>query len=322
MQHWDGLGNLSERLRMPRLPTAMMLRPVRLTLPGALLLVATPLLAQDAAIAPVDAARVRAQEMIDRVVENQKKNEQALDIYERIEKVEVRKAGSDAQPLSVKISRVIPAGTGVGKIPVRPDGQAVDDAAYRAELGKIVKALTWAVEDGRAQREAYEKISKKKKEREVLIDATRRAFLYTFASEERRGDVLLSKYRMEPNPGFKPTSRVETVFTRVRGYVWVEESSRQLARVEGDVTEDISVGLFLGKIYKGSHFMQERYEIEPGLWLPTFLQYDFDGRKLFSSFAIHERTFYSNYRLIGPPKEALVALRAELGKPASTDADP
>jgi len=190
---------------MPRLCTAMMLRPVRLTLPGALLLAATPLLAQDAAIAPVDAARVRAQEMIDRVVENQKKNEQALDIYERIEKVEVRKAGSDAQPLSVKISRVIPAGTGVGKIPVRPDGRAVDDAAYRAELGKIVKALTWAVEDGRAQREAYEKISKKKKEREVLIDATRRAFLYTFASEERRGDVLLSKYRMEPNPGFKRT---------------------------------------------------------------------------------------------------------------------
>ena len=92
--------------------------------------------------------------------------------------------------------------------------------------------------------------------------------------------------------------------------------------VEGEVTEDISVGLFLGKIYKGSHFMQERYEIAPDLWLPTFLQYDFDGRKLFSSFSVHERTFYSNYRLIGPPKEALVTLRAELGKPASTAADP
>jgi hypothetical protein len=85
--------------------------------------------------------------------------------------------------------------------------------------------------------------------------------------------------------------------------------------MEGDVTEDISIGLFLGKIYKGSHFMQERYEFLPGLWLISFSQYDFDGRKLFSGFSVHERTFYSNYRYIGPPKEALAAIRQELGHP-------
>src|SRR2546422_7624731 len=73
-------------------------------------------------------------------------------------------------------------------------------------------------------------------------------------------------------------------------------------------------GLFLGKIYKGSHFMQERYEVRPGLWLASFSQYDFDGRKFFSGFSIHERAFYSNYRYIGPPKEALVAIRTELGR--------
>jgi len=45
--------------------------------------------------------------------------------------------------------------------------------------------------------------------------------------------------------------------------------------------------------------MQERYEFLPGLWLISFSQYDFDGRKLFSGFSIHERAFYSNYRYIG-----------------------
>jgi hypothetical protein len=58
--------------------------------------------------------------------------------------------------------------------------------------------------------------------------------------------------------------------------------------------------------------MQERYEFAPGLWFPSFSQYDFDGRKFFSSFSLHERTFYSNYRRIGPPKEALGAIRQEL----------
>jgi hypothetical protein len=60
--------------------------------------------------------------------------------------------------------------------------------------------------------------------------------------------------------------------------------------------------------------MEERYEVKPGLWLPSFTQFDFDGRKLFSGFSIHERTFYSDYRYIGPPKEALEAIRKELGR--------
>src|SRR5262249_6214782 len=185
-----------------------------------------------------------------------------------------------------------------------------------------VKALSWAVEQGRPQRDAYEKVAKKRKERDDLIDLTRTAFFYTFVGQEKRDGVLLTQYSMEPNPAFHPTSRIATIFTKVRGFVWIEEDSGQLARVEGDVTEDISVGLFLGKVYKGSHFMQERYEFAPGVWLPTFSQYDFDGRKLFSGFSVHERTFYSNYRRIGPPRDALAALRAELSKPAPVAADP
>jgi len=85
--------------------------------------------------------------------------------------------------------------------------------------------------------------------------------------------------------------------------------------------------LFLGKIYKGSHFMQERYEVLPGLWQASFSQYDFDGRKFFSGFSMHERTFYSHYRYIGPPREAIEAIRKELergdlNKADSATADP
>jgi hypothetical protein len=104
--------------------------------------------------------------------------------------------------------------------------------------------------------------------------------------------------------------------------LWIDEDAAQLARAEIEVTDDISIGGFLAKVYKGSHLMQERYEIAPGLWLPTYSQYDFDGRRLFVSFAIHEHTSYSQYRRIGPPKEALQAIRAELGKSTTASAYP
>jgi len=264
--------------------------------------------------------------LFERVISSQKKNEEALDVYERLEHLEVRKNGSDAAPASVRIARVIPSGTGMARIVVSPDGQPADPAAYRAELARLEKALALLVNNSRSQREAVEKFAKKKRERNDLIDATRNAFLFTFVAREPRAGRVLSKYKMEPNPAFKPTTRFTSIYTKVRGFVWVDEDVEQLARIEGEVTEDISVGLFLGKIYKGSHFMQERYEVAPGLWLASFSQYDFDGRKIFSGFSVHERTFYTNYRYIGPPKEALLAVRkelglADLGKPGSAAAD-
>ena len=271
--------------------------------------------------APPAQSEAERRAMLERVIANQKQNDEGQAIYERIERLESRK-GPTGTPPEIKISRAVPAGTGVDRIPVGPDGKPTDPAAYRAELEKLERSLAWAAEDGRAQRDAYDKIAKKQKDRAELIEATRSAFLYTFVGREPRGDRMLSKYRMDPNPAYKPTSRATSIFAKVRGYAWIDGGASQLARVEVEVTDDVSIGGFLAKVYKGSHFMQERYEMAPGLWLPSYSQYDFDGRRLFVSFSIHERTFYTQYRRIGPPKEALATIRAELGKPGGANGDP
>lgn len=265
--------------------------------------------------------------LLDRVLTNQKKDEAALDLYERIERIETRKNPNDLVPASVKIARVIPSGTGMDKIPVNADGHPADAEAYRARLESLEQALALIVNNNRSQRDALEKYAKRRKDRDELIDAARNAFHFTFVGREPRGDRMLSKYEMTPNPAFKPTSRLTSIFPKVHGYVWIDEGEGELARIDGDVTEDISIALFLGKIYKGSHFMQERYEVRPGVWLPSFSQYDFDGRKFFSGFSMHERTFYSDYRYIGPPKEAIEAIhkelaRADLNKSDATFTDP
>ena len=259
--------------------------------------------------------------LLDRVIANQKKDDEAQSTCERLERLEARK-GPPGTPPEIKFSRAVPAGTGVDRIPVGSDGKPVDPAAYRAELEKLERSLVWATEDGRAQHDAYEKIAKKQKERSDLIDATRVAFLYTFIAREPRGDRMLLKYSMVPNPAYKATSRATSIFAKVRGYVWIDDDAAQLARAEVEVTDDISFGAFLARVYKGSHLVQERYEMAPGLWFATYSQYDFEGRRLFISFGIHEHTFYSQYRRIGPPKEALQAIRAELGKSTTASAVP
>lgn len=243
-----------------------------------------------------------------------KESEKAMYLFERIERVEQKKASGDPPQTEVKVARLFPAGTGVAHIALGPDAAPANSEVYRGELEKLLNSLTWAAASGKQQREAYEKVTKKQKERADLIDQTRAAFIFTLVRQEKRGDRTLSKFRLEPNPNYKPTSRGASIFAKVKGFVWLDDASGQMARIVGDVTDDISFGLFLGKIYKGSHFEQERYEFAPGIWLPTYSEYDFDARKFFSQISVHEKTFASHYRRVGPPAEAIPIVRAELEK--------
>jgi len=270
--------------------------------------------AVEAKVSSGSALHEPSHELMSHVIDGLKEAERAQYLYERIERVEIRKQAVDPDPQSVRVSRVIPAGTGLAKIPLGPDGKPTDADAYRAELDKVLKALTWAVETGQTQREAYQKIQKKQKDRDELIDATRNAFLLAYVGQEPRGDRMLSKYRMAPNPAFKPTNRATSIYTKVKGFLWVDDAAQQLAQVQGEVTDDISLGVFLAKIYKGSRFMQDRYEMAPGIWLPSFSQYDFDGRKFFANISVHEKTFYSGYKRIGSPAEAIPQIQSELAR--------
>ena len=48
------------------------------------------------------------------------------------------------------------------------------------------------------------------------------------------------------------------------------------------------------------------------MWLPTRYEYDFAGRKFLFQFQEHESTEASHYHRVGPPKDALAAIRNEL----------
>src|ERR1700739_1618318 len=80
-------------------------------------------------------------DLFKRIITNQKKDEAAMDLYERVERVETRKNSSDPNPPVVKVSRVIPSGTGMYKIAVGDDGKPKDAAAYRASLEVLARSL-------------------------------------------------------------------------------------------------------------------------------------------------------------------------------------
>ena len=278
----------------------------------AILVGTSPLCAQNGLDSPSTA--LQGPDLFSQAITQQKKSEIELDQLSRVQRIETRKPGGSSAAIETKVFLLFPNGTGVSKLPLNSEGKPLDSPAYRTELEKLEKYLSWIVQDGQPQREAFAKAERKRKERFDLIEATHQAFDFTLQGKETRGGRTLLRYSMVPRKNYKPTSRMTTLFTKVRGTIWVDEQSSQLAKVEGEVTEDISLALFLARVNKGSHFMQERYEVAPGVWEPTFEQYDFDGRKYFMSFSIHERTFYTDYKRVGPPRESVQFVRGELSK--------
>ncbi len=255
--------------------------------------------------------------LVARVIANQHSNDATLDLYERIERRESRKGSADTTPAQVQVARAVPAGTGTDRIPMGADGKPADPSAYTAELRKLETALVWASEPAnREQRDALAKFAKRRKDRAELVDATRDAFVYNWLGREERGGRLLAKFQLDPNPKYKPTSRLTGIFSHVRGVAWIDESAGQIARIEAEIFDDISFGGGLvAKVYKGGRFVMEQTEVAPGIWLPVLYDYNFDGRKFFFGMGVHERTTVSKYKRIGPPKEALASIRAELSNP-------
>ena len=168
-----------------------------------------------------------------RVITNEKQMELTLDEYERTEKVEVRRTGSDARPSEVRVSRLFPAGPVMNKLPISVDGNPVNPEVYRENLEKLEKYLVWAAQGGAAQQEAYAKAQRKRKERGDLIATTHDAFVFSRVGAEKRDEKTLTKYAMVPNPRFKAGTRNAVIFSKVRGTVWIDEQSGELARIEG-----------------------------------------------------------------------------------------
>ena len=262
--------------------------------------------------------------LLERVIANQHRDDAALEQYERTERRRVRKSKQDAAPSADRTLRVVPTGTANFRVPVEENGRPVDAALYRAGLGALERALTAAVNPPDAkQRQAAEKHAKRSRERAEAVDAVRDAFHFTWAGRENLEGRTVAKFTFEPNPAFKSKSRTTALFAYVRGTAWVDEASGHLARLEAEIVRDIPFGGgIVAKVYRGGRFALEQAEVAPGVWLPTRYEYDFAGRKFLFGFAMHELTLASNYRRIGPPREALLVIRRELNGSTAARSDP
>lgn len=254
-----------------------------------------------------------------RSIENQHRDDSALQEYQRVEHSVARK-GDNPDMVTDIIERRVPSPAGDLKLKTEENGAPVSPGQYRAELEFVVNALENAGHPDERYREAVAKYAKRLHDRSELVDAAAHAFRVTWAGRETRADSTaahtqrtLMKFLLDPDPEFKPATRFAAIFQHVHATIWVDEQQAQFARLEADIATDITFGGGIaGKVYHGGHIVMEQSEVAPGVWLPTLYSYNVDGRKLLFPFGVHERAEISQYQRVGAPAQALEILRNEL----------
>lgn len=251
--------------------------------------------------------------LLSRLVANQHHNDLAIEEFERVERVISHKDGENSENVSEHTDRILPSGTGIMRLPVKQGGSPVSPQAYRRELQGAISALELALHPNDRYRQDLVKFEKRRRDRAELVDAAGKAFRITWAGRETRGSRTLTKLLLSPDPAYKPSSSLTSIFEHVRATLWVDESAGQIVRTEAEITSDVNfVGGIVARIFHGGRFELEKSEVAQGIWLPTLIVFDMDGRRFLFGFGVHERTEITDYRRVGPPTEAIELLRAEL----------
>jgi hypothetical protein len=260
--------------------------------------------------------------LVARALANQNIDDDALQVYERVERHVVHDHDMSPAAGEDHTLRMIPSGAGYARITLAEHGRASDPAAIHEQMIATERLLEAAADSNNPQtKRDREKIEKRNSERKELVASIQKAFIFTWMGREVRDGRTLSKFHLDPNPKFQATSIRTEFLKHATATAWVDEKSAQLARLEAVLMSDISfVGGVAGKVYRDGHALIEQSEVEPGIWLPRLYQYDYTLRKFLFTSEVHSRTEATRYQKIGNAQQALAAIKREISAASTSHA--
>lgn len=101
----------------------------------------------------------------------------------------------------------------------------------------------------------------------------------------------------DPRPGFQPKKKEARLLTKIRGRIWIDKAERQWVKIDAQVIDTISFGLFLARLHKGTRIVAEQTRINDEVWLPKHEAAKVDVRvALFKNFNVDEDVTYRDYK--------------------------
>jgi hypothetical protein len=217
---------------------------------------------------------------------------QARDYYTYTERDEDRRLNALGQVKSenIDVTRMILV-NGVRFEQLMEHNGQLPSAEEQKKSDKSLEKLKHETPDEQAAR-----LRKDQENRSYLRDLLQ-AFDFQLIGEENMGGRPAYVLHATPHPGYHAHGRYGKLFSRVQGKLWIDKQDFGWVKVDGEVTESFSMGLFVARVQRGSHIILEQTCVGDAVWVPKRLELRANATILFlKSLDLDRILTYSDYR--------------------------
>jgi len=234
-----------------------------------------------------------ARQIIEPSVVVTERNWQARDRYAYMECEESRHLDSQGRVKSqdVDVSRIILVNGAPFELFVEHNGQPPSAEEQKKQKEKIEKQKRETAAERSLRLE-------KEQENRSFIREVPAAFDFQLFGEDVINGRPAYVLQATPRPGYQARGKYGKIFSRVEGKLWIDKQDLGWIKVDGQVIQPISMGLFLARVQRGSHIMMEQTRVADGTWVPERIEVRASAKIFFvKTLVIDKILTYSDYRV-------------------------
>jgi hypothetical protein len=239
------------------------------------------------------ASVLEARQIVGPSVEATERSWEARDHYTYTERNEDRRLDSlgHVKSANVDVSRMILVNGARFEQLMEHNGQ-LPSAKEQRKRDEDLEKLKHETPDEQTAR-----LRKDEENRSFLRDVLE-AFDFQLIGEEIADGRPAYVLQATPHPGYRAHGKYGKMFSKVEGKLWVDKQDFGWIKVDGEVTQSFSMGLFVARVERGSHMILEQTNVGDGVWVPKRIEMRACARILFlKSLDIDRILTYSDYRL-------------------------
>jgi hypothetical protein len=187
-------------------------------------------------------------------------------------------------------------------VPLSGDRAAKEDKRVQEEFLKAERDKDKDAQKATERRAAREREkaaqSKKDEDEDVEISQFFRHCEFVSPRRERFQDRETIVFDFRVQPGFKPSTRQESLISKLVGVVWIDPLDKQVIRLEARLAEGFKMGggLVLS-LRPGAALVMEQTRLKEGIWMPRFAQINLSVKVLlFGGGDINQTVEWSDYK--------------------------
>ncbi|MGH9915041.1 MAG: hypothetical protein ACRD63_07105, partial [Pyrinomonadaceae bacterium] len=176
------------------------------------------------------------------IVANQEKIEEMVEHYTyRETETERKEETGQLKDSETKIYEVTPVAGDVVRRLISINGKELSATEREKEDRRVQKEVEELVRKREKRLQKKEQADREKRDDDVTILNLLRASEITSVRREKfRGEEVIA-FDFEPRKGFKSKNRSESFFNRLAGTMWVDETARQIVRLEARLTDSFKI---------------------------------------------------------------------------------